>query len=236
MAELEKLPPFRDFDLLYIADFSKPVIDLYFRWGDFYAQILRHFAQEPFQLRPSDIRVENAGNTTLADFLLVCHMRNFGIALRYRIGSAEVFVRDREVSTNAGLLAAFLKAALGAVLAVDKDATLRQQTLTATGHFEVQGPTPIRTRIAHFGGTVPPGVTPMSVLGVAFAADLGAGANGAIRIEPSLKYSDRDCGFVRFDCDFPAATGPLEACNRTEAFFYETFERLGLAREVASSS
>jgi hypothetical protein len=236
VAEPQKLPPFRDFDLFYVADFSKPVIDLYFRWGDFYTQILKHFAQEPFQLRPADIRMENAGNTTLADFLLACHLRNFGIALRYRIGSVEVFVREREVSTNPELLGAFLKASLGAVQAVDKDAIPRLQTVTATGHFEVQGPTPIRTRIANLGGTVPPGATPMSVLGVALAGDLGAGANAAIRIEPSLKYSDRDCGFVRLDCDFPGATDPFAACSRTEAFFNEAFERLGLAREVASSS
>ena len=133
MAELEKLPPFRDFDLLYIADFSKPVIDLYFRWGDFYAQILRHFAQEPFQLRPSDIRVENAGNTTLADFLLVCHMRNFGLALRYRIGSAEVFVRDREVSTNAGLLAASIVALQDPTVAAKVEAFRAAQTQRVLG-------------------------------------------------------------------------------------------------------
>jgi hypothetical protein len=225
------LPNFRDFELTYTATLQKPASGLYFRWGDLYASLLDHFAH--VKMKPSDIRIDNPGSGAPSDYVLLCYLLDFSVIARFRIGSVEIWTRNRSIIGSPDTTSGLMEPAIKSVCAVEPTATVGQHFLMAMGHFEVEGD-PISARLAHHVNQPPEGAPPMAPLGVSFVSDLPGDAKGFFRLEQSLKYVDRSCGFVRVECEFPGATNPAEACKGADAYFRAAFERLDLTVEPAS--
>jgi len=219
------LPNFRDFELSYVATLEKPALGLYFRWGELYASLLDHFAH--FQTKPSDIRVDNPGSGAPSDYVLLCYLLEFSVIARFRIGSIEIWTKNRSVASNPEATSALMEAAIKSVGAVEPTASPGQHFLTAQGHFEVEGD-PLSARLARYVSEPPNASPPMRAFGLVYSSDLPGGAKGFFRLEQSLKYLDRSCGFVRVEGEFPGATNPLEICRSTDGFFRAAFERLTL--------
>lgn len=212
----------RESELLYTGTFDAPVLDVYFMWGQLFKAALSRLG--PLGATPGNLRWEGNHPT---EFVLNCWLLNFRAALKFRVGSFEVWTNDEALSEKTEAVGALISAALETVKDIAPKASVGAHRILATVHFDVTGEG-IRERVGRYVSRSPEGPANLLACGIVFTSDLDLGGRALVRLEPSERFKEPQCGFLGVECSYPGAASDGDALLGARAFYRSVPETLGL--------
>lgn len=182
-------------EAVYEATFAAPLAELYSQWTAFPGAAFGRLAR--YESRLEDIRFESTSNQP-ADFLLVCHLRNWEAIVRLRLTGVEAWTMEPRITEDPSQQAALIDAVLGIYSDLGASYQFELQTITFPCHFELQDVGFAKK----LSSLVAPSYEQLEAISITLRKELPNDGEGIIEIQPSYVRPGPSNLFCRVACRF----------------------------------